>query len=96
MPKLHWPTVIKLLVVSLIVGTIMGMVGADPFEFWEGVWHQARHAFVTLYDVGWEGIKKAVYLTFIGAVVVLPIWGVLEALKRRKATLPSAKDENKK
>ena len=84
MPKIHWPTIVKLLIASLVVGTIMGVIGADPFEFWEGVWEQVRMAFTTIYDVGWEGIKKALYFTFIGAVVVLPIWLVLEFLKRRK------------
>ena len=93
MLKIHWPTIVKLLIASLVVGTIMGVIGADPFEFWEGVWELVRMAFTTIYDVGWEGIKKALYFTFIGAVVVLPIWLVLEFLKRRKPEAAPQKED---
>lgn len=96
MPKIAWPTIIKLGIASLVVGTILGVAGANPFEFWEGVWASISQTFVAIYDVGWEGIKTAVYYTAIGAVVVIPIWIIVSLLKRRKDVLPSGSRSDSK
>ena len=80
----RWSTVLKLGIASLIVGTVLAVVGANPFEFWEGVWNSVRETFEAVFGIGWEGLQKVVSYTLFGAVVVLPIWLVTVLLKRRK------------
>lgn len=83
MGRFTFTTLMKLLIASLIVGTVLGVIGANPFDFWRGVLDTITETFETIYDVGWDGIRKLVSYTVIGAVVVVPLWLVSNLLKKR-------------
>ncbi|MGV6819967.1 MAG: DUF6460 domain-containing protein [Parvularcula sp.] len=93
MSKINWTTLIKLAVASLIVGTILGLVGADPFDFWEDAWAWVVGGFRTVFGAGWEGLKTAARYMFFGAGVVVPIWLVATLWNRRPRRKPDTKTE---
>lgn len=82
MGRIQLSTVIKLGVVSLIVGTILGLTGANPFEFWSDLWDSGVKTFKSIFGAGWNGIMTAGRYTLIGAGVVVPVWLVLTLWKR--------------
>ncbi len=86
--RINWSTVIKLAVASLIVGTVLAVVGADPIDFWRGLYETLRETLGAIFGFGINGVRNAVAYTALGAAVVLPIWIVVVLLKNRKKSSP--------
>lgn len=84
MPRTLWPTVIRLAIASLVVGTILGFIGADPFDFWTGLAESVVSTVEYIFGAGWDGILAAGRYMLAGAAVVLPIWLLSILLKNRK------------
>jgi hypothetical protein len=91
--RIEWSTVLKLIVISLVVGTILAALGADPFDFWSGLWQSVVGTFEALFGFGWNGLVKAIQYTLVGAAVVVPIWLGTVLFKRRRPNPPAPKDE---
>lgn len=79
-------TVVKLVIWSLIVGTILGVTGANPLSFWRGAVHAVVETVETVFGLGIEGITTAGRYLLIGAVVVVPIWLVGIVLRRARGS----------
>ncbi|WOI52637.1 hypothetical protein [Parvularcula sp. LCG005] len=88
MQRFNWTTLIKLALASLAVGAVMAFLGADPFDFWEGVYERTRETIEMVFGLGWGGVSTAVRFMAYGAIVVLPIWAVTSLLKRRGPRRP--------
>lgn len=82
MPKFSLSVFLRLLVISLVVGTVLSVIGADPFEFWEEMWHSIVDAVHYIFGNGLEAIMTALRYTVVGAAVVVPIWLVATLFKR--------------
>lgn len=69
-----WSTVIRLLILSLIVGLFLSFLGLNPVEFWRGAWRMMTSLISMLGDTAAEIIRNlATYLLF-GAAIVVPVW----------------------
>ena len=77
-------TLIKLVIACLIVGAMLSFIGADPLDFWRGLWSALRDAVQRVFDEGLSGALRILNLIALGAVIVLPLWGLREVLRRRR------------
>ncbi|MEZ5923353.1 MAG: DUF6460 domain-containing protein [Hyphomicrobiaceae bacterium] len=69
--------VVKLIVLSLVVGIVMAALGLDVFSLVESLQRLAMR----LYDMGFGAIEWAFRYFLLGAAVVIPIWLVIRLLK---------------
>ena len=69
--------IIKLAVLSLVVGVVMAALGLDVFSLVESLQRLAAR----LYDMGFGAIEWALRYFLLGAAVVIPIWIVVRILK---------------
>ncbi|MEZ5871637.1 MAG: DUF6460 domain-containing protein [Nitratireductor sp.] len=70
-------TIVKLAVISLIVGIIMSALNFTPIE----VWYAARDFAYWLYDLGYEAFGRIGIYFVYGAMVVVPVFIVMRLLK---------------
>ena len=70
-------TVIKLAIISLVVGVILSAINVTPWEVWDSI----RNFFVSLYNLGFEAVWKIGKYFVWGAVVVVPIFILMRVLK---------------
>lgn len=70
-------TVIKLAIISLIVGIIISALGFTPWDVWASI----RDFFVSLYNLGFEAIWKVGRYFLWGAAIVVPVFLILRLLK---------------
>ena len=82
-------TSIKIFLWCLGVGLVLAIIGLDPLEFWIGLGEFGQSVFDWFVELGrWMGP-----FILVGAVIVLPIAGVLWLIgeaKRRKRRARSA------
>lgn len=77
-------TVIRLLILSLVVGLLLSIVGLNPAEFWRGIGH-ALEAFVrTLGTSAWEIATNVLRYVAFGAAIVVPVWLIIRLLNGRR------------
>lgn len=69
--------IVKLIVLSLVVGIALAALGLDVFSLIESVQRLAMR----LYDMGFGAIEWAFRYFLLGAAVVIPIWIVIRLLK---------------
>jgi hypothetical protein len=69
-------TLIKLVVISLIVGIIMSAINFTPLD----VWYEVRDFFRWLYDLGFEAFERIGIYFLYGAIVVVPVFVILRLL----------------
>lgn len=69
--------IIKLAVLSLVVGIVMAALGLDVLSLVESL----QRLVVRLYDMGFGAIEWAFRYFLLGAAVVIPIWIVVRLLK---------------
>lgn len=69
--------VIRLVVMSFVVGLLMTVLDVDPNDIIR--WIEERLRFLTSF--GFETFSEAGSILLLGAVVVLPIWLVLRILR---------------
>ncbi len=70
-------TIIKLAIISFVVGIILSALGVTPFEVWQSI----RDFFIKLYNLGFDAIWSIGRYFFWGAAVVVPIFIVIRLLK---------------
>lgn len=70
-------TVVRLLVISLVVGIIMSTIGLTPVELWDSLVQFVRR----LYDLGFDAIWRIARYFVWGAVVVVPVFLLMRLLK---------------
>lgn len=72
-------TLVKLAVISFVVGIIMSSLNFTPVE----VWYAIRDFFVRIYDLGFEAFGRIGKYFIYGAMVVIPIFILMRILKFR-------------
>lgn len=72
-------TLVKLLVVSLIVGFIMTVFGIYPLDIVDGI----RNFFLELWSRGFSALGRVGDYLLLGATVVIPIFIVLRLFGSR-------------
>ncbi|MEM7069163.1 MAG: DUF6460 domain-containing protein [Pseudomonadota bacterium] len=70
-------TIIKLAIISFVVGIILSALGVTPWEVWESI----RDFFVKLYNLGFDAIWNIARYFVWGAAVVVPIFIIMRLLK---------------
>lgn len=71
-------TILKLLVLSLLVGLVLHWLGLTPLDLIESLGEKARQFFDWLRGfLGW-----AVDYVLVGAMVVVPIWLIMVLVRR--------------
>jgi hypothetical protein len=68
---------IRLAILSLIVGVVLAALGFSPFEILESLQRLVQR----IYDMGFAAIEKAFRYFLLGAVIVFPVWLVVRVLK---------------
>ena len=68
---------IRLVVLSLIVGVLLAALGFSPFDIIDSL----RQLVQRIYDMGFAAIEKAARYFLLGAVIVFPIWLIARLLK---------------
>lgn len=69
--------IVKLIVLSLIVGIVMAALGLDVFSLIDSLQRLAYR----IYDMGFDAFAWAFRYLLLGAAVVVPIWIVIRLMK---------------
>lgn len=70
---------VKLLLLSLIVGAVMAFLGLSPLGLF-----RALEAFVrSILDMGTDAVREVLGWIAAGALVVVPLWLIVRLLSRR-------------
>lgn len=73
-------TIIKLLIISFVVGIVMSALNFTPLDVWYGI----RDFFVNIYNLGFEALGKVGTYFLLGAGIVVPVFLILRLLNYRK------------
>ncbi|MEM7289019.1 MAG: DUF6460 domain-containing protein [Pseudomonadota bacterium] len=73
-------TIIKLAIISLVVGVILSALNITPLEVWDTV----RRFFINLYDLGFDALWSIGRYFVYGAMIVVPIFLIMRLLKLGK------------
>lgn len=68
---------IRLSVISLIVGVLLSALGLSPFDIIDSL----KQLVVRIYNMGFEAIDWLINYFLLGAVIVFPIWLVTRLFK---------------
>jgi hypothetical protein len=71
-------TVVRLVLLSVVVGVVLKALGITPFNIVERVELLVRH----IVELGYDAFHWAFGYFLIGAIVVIPIWFVVRLVKR--------------
>jgi len=69
--------IIRLMIISVIVGVLLSALGLDPRDIIDSLVRLAGR----IYDMGFEAIDWALRYFLLGAVIVFPIWLIGRVLK---------------
>ena len=61
---------VRLILVSILVGVILSARGLDPFDIVRSIQRMIR----TLWDLGFDAFRWLWRYFLLGAVIVIPIW----------------------
>nr|WP_272213163.1 DUF6460 domain-containing protein [Marinicella sp. W31]MDC2879111.1 DUF6460 domain-containing protein [Marinicella sp. W31] len=73
-------TLVRLLVVSLIVGFIFSAVGIHPLDLWYGV----IDFFGNLWQRGFAALGEIGHYFVLGAIIVIPVFIIIRILSYRR------------
>ena len=73
--------VVRLLVVSFVVGLFLTMFGFDPEDIYFRFVAAVRH----IVEFGWTDLRHIGRILLTGAMLVVPIWFVLRLMDMRRA-----------
>lgn len=73
-------TIIKLLVISFVVGIVMSALNFTPFDIWYGI----RDFFVSIYNLGFDALGQVGKYFVLGAGIVVPIFLIMRFLNFKK------------
>jgi hypothetical protein len=71
---------VKLIVLSLVVGLFMSVFDFTPWDFW----YALRDAVLHVWYMGFDAIDRFLGYIVLGAVVVIPVFFVLRVLSYRR------------
>jgi hypothetical protein len=71
--------VLRLLVVSLIVGALLMWLDIHPRDVIRGF----ETFFLRIWNMGFEAVRELAQYVFAGAVIVVPVWLVMRLLSVR-------------
>ena len=69
-------TLVRLIIISFIVGFILVISGFDPFDVWDTLVRFVNY----LASLGFFEVRRVLHYIVTGAIIVLPIWLVLRLL----------------
>jgi Family of unknown function (DUF6460) len=69
---------VRLILLSILVGVILSAIGLDPFDIWRSIERLVR----SIWNMGWDAIDWAWRYFLLGAVIVVPIWLLVRLAKR--------------
>ena len=72
--------VIKLLIVSLVVGFLLSVFGWTPWEVVDAV----RYTILRIWNMGWDAVGDFVGYVLLGAVIVIPLFLIVRLLSFRR------------
>jgi uncharacterized protein DUF6460 len=61
---------VRLILVSILVGVILSAFGLDPFD----IVHSIQRMIRTLWDLGFDAFRWLWRYFLLGAVIVIPVW----------------------
>ena len=61
---------VRLILLSILVGVILSAIGFDPFDIWRSVQRLVQ----TVWNMGWDALDWVWRYFLLGAVIVVPIW----------------------
>jgi hypothetical protein len=70
--------VVRLILLSVVVGVILSALGLDPWNIMRSVEHLVR----AIWDMGFDAVAWLWRYFLLGAVLVVPIWLVVRLAKR--------------
>ena len=73
-------TIIKLLVISFVVGIVMSALNFTPWDIWYGI----KDFFVSIYNLGFAALGRVGSYFLLGAGIVVPIFLIMRFLNFRK------------
>lgn len=73
-------TIIKLLVISFVVGIVMSALNFTPWDVWYGI----KDFFVSIYNLGFDALGKIGKYFLLGTGIVVPIFLILRFLNFKK------------
>ncbi|MET3601375.1 DUF6460 domain-containing protein [Martelella mangrovi] len=73
-------TIVRLLVVSLIVGFILSALGIHPLDLWDGV----IDFFAGLWQRGFAALGEIGHYFVLGAIIVIPVFIIIRILSYRR------------
>ena len=84
LPRGTISTLLKLLLISFLVGIALTVLGIDPVNLWRGLWNAAVSGISGVFDFGTDGVMAVLALVLTGAVIVVPIFLVRLLLRERR------------
>lgn len=69
--------IVRLAILSLIVGIFLAALGFSPFDIIQSV----RELVARIYDMGFAAVEKGLRYFLLGAVIVFPIWFIARLIK---------------
>lgn len=72
-----WRTIVKLAIISLVVGVILSALNITPFEVWDSI----REFVVHLYNLGFDALGSIFRYFLYGALIVVPIFVIMRLLQ---------------
>jgi Family of unknown function (DUF6460) len=71
---------VRLILLSILVGVILSAIGLDPWNIVQSV----RRLFQAVFEMGWDAVSWVWRYFLLGAVIVLPIWLIMRLVKAPK------------
>jgi hypothetical protein len=68
--------ILKLLLVSILVGVILSVLGLDPFDLLYSLERLVR----SIWDLGFGAFNSLWRYLLLGAVIVIPIWLIMRLI----------------
>jgi len=69
--------IIKLILLSILVGFILRVLGLDPFDIFRSI----RELFENIWNMGFDAIITLGRYFLLGAVLVIPIWLIIRLMR---------------
>lgn len=70
------PTMIRLVIASLIVGVLLVLLEINPVDIWKWLWTSLKNGIQDVFGISIDGVRLFFTILVTGAVIVLPIWFV--------------------
>ena len=68
---------VRLIILSIIVGVVLAALGLEPFDVFDGVKRLAER----IYNMGFDAFEKGFSYFLTGALLVVPIWFIARLFK---------------